>query len=64
VAGFEGYDSAGGTRAGEQLRLIGAELQVATVRSQVMMSLYTDFEKFSACKPAPHQEAAINAMPT
>jgi NAD(P)H-dependent FMN reductase len=62
VAGFVSYGSAGGTRAVEQLRLVMAELQIATVRAQVMLSLYTDFEKFSTFKPAPHQEAAVNTM--
>ncbi len=62
AAGFVGYGSAGGTRAVEQLRLIMAEVQVATVRAQVMLSLYTDFEKFSTVKPGPHQEAAVNSM--
>jgi NAD(P)H-dependent FMN reductase len=62
AAGFVGYGSAGGTRAVEQLRLIMAEVQVATVRAQVMLSLYTDFEKFSTFKPGHHQEAAVNNM--
>ena len=39
AAGFVGYGSAGGTRAVEQLRLIMAEVQIATVRAQVMLSL-------------------------
>src|SRR5438067_5778847 len=47
AAGFVGYGSAGGTRAVEQLRLILAELQVATVRNQVGLSLYSDFENFT-----------------
>jgi NAD(P)H-dependent FMN reductase len=54
AAGFVGYGSAGGTRAVEQLRLIMAEVQIATVRAQVMLSLYTDFEKFSIFKPGHH----------
>jgi NAD(P)H-dependent FMN reductase len=62
VAGFVGYGGAGGVRAVEHLRLVMAELQVATVRNQVMLSLFTDFENFSAFKPAAHQEAAVNAM--
>jgi NAD(P)H-dependent FMN reductase len=62
AAGFVGYGSAGGTRAVEQLRLIMAEVQVATVRAQVMLSLYTDFENFSTFKPGPHQEAAVHNM--
>jgi hypothetical protein len=39
-----------------------AELQVATVRNQVLLSLFTDFENFSVFKPAAHQEPAVNAM--
>lgn len=62
AAGFVGYGSAGGARAVEQLRLVMGELQVADVRAQVMLSLFTDFENFSTFKPAPHQEAAVNAM--
>ena len=46
VAGFVSYGSAGGVRAVEQLRLVMAELQVATVRAQVQLSLFTDFEKY------------------
>jgi NAD(P)H-dependent FMN reductase len=62
AAGFVAYGSAGGTRAVEQLRLVMAELQVADVRAQVALSLFTDFEKFSVFKPAAHQEQAVNAM--
>jgi NAD(P)H-dependent FMN reductase len=42
VAGFVSYGSAGGVRAVEQLRLVMAELQVATVRAQVQLSLFTE----------------------
>lgn len=62
AAGFVSYGSAGGARAVENLRLIMAEVQVATVRSQVMLSLYTDFENFSAFKPAAVHEASLNTM--
>lgn len=62
VAGFVGYGSAGGARAIEGLRLIMGELQIADVRAQVMLSLFTDFENFSVFKPAPLQEKAVNAM--
>src|SRR5207253_2412500 len=62
AAGFVGYGSAGGTRAVEQLRLILAELQVATVRNQVALSLFTDFENFTSFKPDPRHEASIHAM--
>jgi NAD(P)H-dependent FMN reductase len=62
VAGFVSYGSAGGTRAVEQLRLVMAELQIADVRAQVMLSLFTDFENFSVFKPASHHENSVNTM--
>ncbi len=62
AAGFVGYGGVGGARAVEQLRLNLAELQVATVRNQVALSLYTDFENFTTFKPGPQQPAAVNAM--
>ncbi len=62
AAGFVGYGSAGGARAVEHLRLVMAEVQVATVRNQVMLSLYTDFENFSVFKPGAQQEKALNTM--
>ncbi len=62
AAGFVGYGSAGGVRAVEQLRLVMGELQVADVRAQVMLSLYTDFENLTTFKPAPHHERSLTAM--
>ena len=62
AAGFVGYGSAGGVRAVEQLRLIAAELQVATVRSQVALSLATDFENYSEFKPAARHQADLEAL--
>lgn len=62
AAGFVGFGSAGGVRAVEQLRQIMAELQIADVRAQVSLSLFTDFENFSVFKPAPHQADSVNAM--
>ncbi|MGI8834292.1 MAG: NADPH-dependent FMN reductase [Nitrososphaeraceae archaeon] len=62
VAGFVSYGSAGGVRAVEQLRLVMAELQVATVRAQVQLSLFTDFENFSKFKPALYNENSVNTM--
>ena len=62
AAGFVGYGSAGGTRAVEQLRLTMAELQIADVRAQVALSLFTDFENFSLFKPAADKEKAVNEM--
>ncbi|MGW3626811.1 NADPH-dependent FMN reductase [Streptomyces sp. NPDC000880] len=62
AAGLVGYGSVGGARAIEHLRGIMAELQVATVRNTVMLSLFTDFENFSDFKPAAFQEETVNPM--
>ncbi len=62
AAGFVGYGSAGGVRAVEQLRLVMAELKVATVRGQVQLSLFTDFENFSKFKPHQIHEKSANNM--
>ena len=62
AAGFVGYGGASGTRAVENLRLIMGEMQVADVRAQVGLSLYTDFENFSVFKPGPQQEQTVNTM--
>ena len=60
AAGFVAYGSAGGVRAVEQLRLTMGELKVADVRAQVALSLATDFENYTAFKPAPRHEKAVN----
>ncbi len=62
AAGFVSYGAAGGTRAVEQLRLIVGELQIADVRAQVALSLFTDFENFSTFAPGAHQEDAVDGM--
>jgi NAD(P)H-dependent FMN reductase len=62
AAGFVGYGSMMGSRAVESLRITLAELQVATVRSQVGLSLFTDFEEFTRFKPDPRHETALHAM--
>jgi NAD(P)H-dependent FMN reductase len=62
AAGFVGYGGGDGARGVEQLRLIMAEMQVATVRAQVGLSLFTDFENFHVFKPAPSREAAVTSM--
>jgi NAD(P)H-dependent FMN reductase len=62
AAGFVGYGSAGGTRAVEQLRLIMGELQVADVRAQVSLSLFTDFVNFDTFNPAASHEKSVHAM--
>jgi NAD(P)H-dependent FMN reductase len=62
AAGFVSFGSSGGTRAVEHLRLILGELQIADVRSQVALSLFTDFENFSTFKPQPLHEKSLKSM--
>ena len=62
AAGFVSYGGASGARAVEQLRLVLAEVQIATVRNQVLLSMYTDFENFSVFKPGPTKEQSVNDM--
>ncbi|HEX9812313.1 MAG TPA: NADPH-dependent FMN reductase [Burkholderiales bacterium] len=62
AAGFVGYGSAGGVRAIENLRLVMGEVKVADVRQAVQLSLFTDFENFTAFKPAAMHEKTVNTM--
>jgi NAD(P)H-dependent FMN reductase len=62
TAGFVSYSGAGGARAVEHLRLVLAEVEVATVRNQVLLSMFHDFENFSVFKPAAHHEKSVHAM--
>jgi NAD(P)H-dependent FMN reductase len=62
AAGFVGYGSAGGARAVEHLRLVMAEVQVATVRNQVMLSLRDDFENYTVFKPRNFHEKTIGQV--
>jgi len=63
VAGFVSYGGhAGGARAIEHLRLIIAEVMVATVRASVLLSLFTDFENFRIFKPNPQHEKELHAL--
>ncbi|WP_055589766.1 NADPH-dependent FMN reductase [Peterkaempfera griseoplana] len=59
AVGFISYGGTGGARAVEHLRGIAGELQMADVRSQVALSLFTDFENFSVFKPAPIQHDTL-----
>jgi NAD(P)H-dependent FMN reductase len=63
AAAFVSYGGAAlGTRAVEHLRLVMAELQVATVRNQVALSFFTDFENFATFKPEARREPQVHAM--
>lgn len=61
-AGFVSYGAMGGIRAVESLRLVMGELQVADVRAQVPISLFTDFVELQEFKPAAMKEALLTTM--
>jgi NAD(P)H-dependent FMN reductase len=62
AAGIVSYGAASGIRAAEQLRLILAELQVATVRAQLTLDSYRDFENFYDFQPAERHAEALNTL--
>ncbi len=62
AAGFVSYGSANGVRSVEQLRQIMGEIQIADVRAQVMLSLFSDFENYTLFKPDVRHIANVNAM--
>ena len=63
-AGFVSFGSAAGVRAVEHLRGVMAELQVADVRAQVSLGLYTDFENYTVFRPSPHHQPLLDTMLT
>ncbi len=62
AAAFVSYGSTGGVRAVEHLRGVMAELQIADVRAHVSLSLFTDFENFTAFKPAELHLAQLTTL--
>lgn len=62
AVGCVGYGVDGGVRAVEQLRLILAELHLATVREQVALSLFDDFDDGGRPAPRPHHLVRLDAM--
>jgi NAD(P)H-dependent FMN reductase len=62
AAAFVGYGALGGGRAIEHLRGMAGELQLADVRTQLSFSMMTEFENFSAFKPAAHQVPLAQTM--
>jgi len=62
AAGFVGYGSVGAARAVESLRPVMAEIMIADVRLQVMLTLHEDFENYSVFKPHERHEKSVNAM--
>ncbi len=62
AAGFVGYGALGGARAVEHLRMVMAEVQVATVRGQVALMLATDFKDMSGFDPADRHNKDLTTM--
>ncbi|UGQ11376.1 NAD(P)H-dependent oxidoreductase [Yinghuangia sp. ASG 101] len=65
AAGIVSYGSAaGGARAAEQLRLVAGALHMPVVRTEVNLSLATDFEAFTTFTPAERQAATLQQLLT
>lgn len=62
AAGIVCYGSSGGLRAAEQLKLVLGELQVATVRAQVSVSIYDDMADFRRMTPRDFQARNLQTM--
>lgn len=63
AVGFVSYGSnVGGARAAEHLRLITAGLQLAGVRTQVSLSLATDFAAFTTFTPDDRHNAMLRQL--
>jgi NAD(P)H-dependent FMN reductase len=60
--GVVSYGVVGGARAAEHLRLIAGELQMADVRTNVTLSMFTDFENFTDLVPAERQVQTLDAL--
>src|SRR6478736_5103597 len=60
--GVVSYGLVGGARAAEHLRLIAGELQMADVRTNVALSLFTDFENFTEFKPIARQAEVLDTL--
>ena len=62
AVGFVGYGGNGGARSVEILRQVVSNVELADVRAQVGLSLFTDFENFTTFKPGPHLEPTVTGM--
>jgi NAD(P)H-dependent FMN reductase len=60
--GVVSYGAVGGARAAEHLRLIAGELQMADVRTNVALSMFTDFQYFTEFAPGEHQIQALHTL--
>jgi NAD(P)H-dependent FMN reductase len=61
-AGIISYGSASGVRAAEHLRQIAAELQLADVSHNTLISMHTDFENWSTFKPSEALEKSVSGL--
>lgn len=64
AAGLVCYGSSGGLRGAEQLKSVLGELQIATVRAQVSLSIYDDMQDFAVMTPRDFQAANLATMLT
>lgn len=62
AAGMVVYGSSGGLRAAEQLKSVLGELQVATVRAQVSISIYDDMVDFTELALRDYQAGNARTM--
>ncbi|WP_047985541.1 NADPH-dependent FMN reductase [Ornithinibacillus californiensis] len=62
AAGIVSYGSTLGVSAANDLRLILSVPKVATVGTQVGMSLFTDFENMSKFTPAPFHQETVDKL--
>ncbi len=62
AVGFVGYGGNGGARSVEILRQVVSNVELADVRAQVGLSLFTDFENFTTFKPGLHLEPTVTGM--
>jgi NAD(P)H-dependent FMN reductase len=60
--GVVSYGMVGGARAAEHLRLVAGELQMADVRTNVALSMFSDFENFTDLKPGAHQAGVLDTL--
>ena len=60
--GVVSYGAVGGARAAEHLRLIAGELQMADVRTNVALSMFTDFVNFTDLRPGEYQVQALGTL--
>ena len=60
--GVVSYGVIGGARAAEHLRLIAGELKMAGVRTNVTLSLITDFVNFTDFAPGAYQGPALDTL--